>query len=788
MLGYDWSGQNCPGNQADISSLLILMAKKKRTSVNQPGFPAPYDLSSANPAGTLALPNSPGSITSPLVHPQSAVGPSTGAPEEVERGDWTVVLLACMIFLAPAIGVPHEEMLQDTLKSMLVSFFAVFTGLLFFWRQRLRTEALRWHALMWLPLGLMFYALGSMAWSHAFLAGVEAIRWFVFSLLLWLGINTLTRARRPYLIEGIHWGAVLASVWTALQFWLDFSFFPQGPNPASTFVNRNFYAEFVVCTLPFSAWLLAQAKGSTRISLLAFTLGLNIVALMMTGTRGALSAMWLTVLLVLPVIAVLYRKQFALGSWDAGQRLLAGGLLIASIVGMGGINTGNPKLMADSAELGTSAFDRAFKRTASISAEDNSLGVRLIMWKATARMIQDNPLTGVGAGAWEARVPLYQSEGSQLETDYYVHNEILQLLAEYGLTGLLFLIALFAYLLAAAWKTVKNRSPEGLAEAPLRAVVLSSLLAFLIVSNIGFPWRLASTGALFALCLALLAASDARLQQHSAGLASRIDWKPVYSKVLGLFMVFCLSLTAYISQQAAAAERNIVMAVKLALTVSNSRNYNHPQWEPTKKQLLALVRDGIAINTHYRKITPMVADELARWGDWKNAVWIWESVVESRPYVVAIMSNIARGYAQMGNYDKALEYLARSEKLQPKAQSVRSLKVILLSRTGKEPEAASLARQSLQEGAYDYDLANAAYVLGMRSGDYDMAIQALELRNKGWPNAQVDGLLKLGSIYTDQKKDDAKALLSFRAAIAATPDSDKNALRQRIPAAYLTRL
>ena len=52
-------------------------------------------------------------------------------------------------------------------------------------------------------------------------------------------------------------------------------------------------------------------------------------------------------------------------------------------------------------------------------------------------LVVSSPSTGsgVGAGAWEVDVPLYQDEGAQLETDYYVHNEILQLLGEYGLVG-----------------------------------------------------------------------------------------------------------------------------------------------------------------------------------------------------------------------------------------------------------------------------------------------------------------------------------------------------------------
>ncbi len=709
-------------------------------------------------------------------------------PLEIERGDWTVVILAVMMFLAPAVGVPNELMLQDTLKSMVVSFMGIGAGVLFFWHQRHRGDGLRWHALMWLPLALMFYALGSMVWSHTYLGGVEAIRWFIFSLILWLGLNTLSRVRMDYLVEGIHWGAVVASLWAALQFWVDFSYFPQGPNPASTFVNRNFFAEYVVCTIPFSAYLLAQSKGSARITLMAFTLGFNIVALMMTGTRGALMALWVFLGLVLPVIMVLYRRQFTFVQWEAGKRILASGVLLASIVALGLINSGNPKLLADSRELGANAFDRAFTRTASISTADYSLGIRFVMWKATARITKDRPLTGIGAGAWEAMVPLYQTEGAQLETDYYVHNEVLQLLAEYGLIGLLFLLSLIGYLLAATWKTFRNRSPEGLAEAPIRLVALSSLLALFIVSNIGFPWRLASTGCLFALSLALLAASDARLQSCGRLAAMRLPWKPVHSQIMAVLLMSCLALTAYISQQAAVMEQKIITSVKLALGISRSGDVNNPEWDETKEEMLTAAREAIAINTHYRKLTPMLADELALWGDWENAVWIWESVVVSRPYVVAILSNIARGYARMGDMDKALEFLQRCEKLQPKAASVRSLKVILMSRSGKEAESAVLAKQFMDEGTYDYDLVSAAYVLGMRKGEYNMAFQAIELRNKGWPEVRADGFFKLGIIYANQQKDDAKALAAFKAALAATPEKDRPAMSKKIPPAYLPRL
>ena len=706
-------------------------------------------------------------------------------PGEALRGDWTLAILALMMFLAPALGVPNEELLQDTLKSIVVSFAALVAALCFFWNQRNREQALRWHAVVWLPLLLMVYALGSMVWSHTYLAGVEAIRWFIFSVIVWLGLNTLGRERLPTLAWGIHAGAFFAALWTALQFWLDFKFFPQGPNPASTFVNRNFFAEFLVCTLPFGVFLLTRARHSATVALLAFSLGFNLVAMFMTGTRSALLAL-MALLLVMPVVLWRYRQYLGLSGWHFGRRMLAGGVLVATVVGLGLIGTGNPKLVEEHRVegRGLNALERGFARAKSMTQAkeytERSFSVRWVMWQATGRVIAQRPLSGVGAGAWEVDIPLYQTEGSQLETDYYVHNEILQLLAEYGLAGWLFLLGLLGYLARAAWRTLALRGEAAQAEGMLRATTLASLLAFLIVSNAGFPWRMATTGALFAVCLGLLAASDARLAQRGWTAASRLPWKAAFSQAGAVATAGCLVLATYITHQAVTCERLIVKATKIALSVSQSGDYSNPKWIKPREDMLRMIRQGIDINPHYRKITPMVADELAKWGDWTNAVWIWESVLESRPYVTAIVSNVARGYAQMGQPERAMALLERAKRLQPKASSVRSLEVILLSRNGHEAQALAIAREDITAGKYDYDMVNTGYVLAMRAQDWDLAIRSMELRNKGWPGSKLDGDAKLGNAWLG-KGDIAKAMDHFRAAMAATPPGQQQATLNMIP-------
>jgi hypothetical protein len=209
------------------------MAKKKRVSLPKPasahqGEPVYW---SAHDQGepyfsgqNNASANSYGSAnTSPTGKSQLLA-----MPAELGAGDWTAIILALMLFIAPALGVPNELMLQDTLKSIIVAFMSLGAMLLMFYGQRNRREALRWHFAMWLPLLLCAYALGSMVWSHSYLAGVEAIRWFLFAVILWLVLNCASRERFPMLAWGVHLGAVAVALLGASQFGLTYALFPRG--------------------------------------------------------------------------------------------------------------------------------------------------------------------------------------------------------------------------------------------------------------------------------------------------------------------------------------------------------------------------------------------------------------------------------------------------------------------------------------------------------------------------------------------------------------------------------
>ena len=712
---------------------------------------------------------------------QSAPKPMLSLPLEIGKGDWTAIVLSLMVFFTPALGVPHEMMLQDTLKSIIVAFMSLGAALLLFWNQRNRRDALRWHFVMWLPIMLCAYALGSMYWAHTFLAGVEAIRWFLFAVIVWLVLNCMTRERLPMLVWAIHLGALAVALLGASQYWFDVKFIPQGPNPAATFVNRNFAAEFVCTTLVFSAWLIFKERRTPVLAFLAATTSFHFLFLMMCGTRSALMASYASFVLI-AIFAWKFRAVLSFRLWDSTQRIVVPALMLTVFLGLGFIPAGN-----SSPEFkGQTPIERIAKRTAAIQAADGTLGVRMVMWKASWTMIQARPLSGVGAGTWEADIPLYQAKGSQLETDYYVHNELIQIVAEYGIVGWMFLLGLIVYGLRSAWLALRAKTEPEMQEGLIRAMALISLTALMIVSNIGFPWRLATTGVMFALCFGILAACDARQGIRSVLGAQRLPWSPAASQTAVVATMGCLVLAGYISYQAAESERKIVSAVKTALSLSASGNPNSPKYDKAKREMLQLAREGVEINPHYRKITPMLGDELAKWGDWKNAVWVWESVLGSRPYVAAIASNVARGHMALGDLDKSFEFLKKAQVVQPGAVSVRSLEVILLSRTGKEPQALEKAKEAYAANAMDYDMMNSGYILGVRASDFKFAIDCLTLRNEALPSLAADGWTKIGNVYNQYLQDELKAIEAYRKAYVAGGKTE--AVLALIPSGYHGRV
>jgi tetratricopeptide (TPR) repeat protein len=170
--------------------------------------------------------------------------------------------------------------------------------------------------------------------------------------------------------------------------------------------------------------------------------------------------------------------------------------------------------------------------------------VRLKMWSAAIQQWKLQPLFGTGSGTY-----LYygrQLRSPELQVDpVYVHNDYLQLLAEYGAAGFaLFLIFLGAHL-AKGWKNFQRLGLKRVAVSSrllsnsmaLQLGALSAVFAYMIHSFFDFNLHIPANVLLLAFVFGLLANPGVQHQaEPSVPRRSILGW-PLVLPLIGLFVV-----------------------------------------------------------------------------------------------------------------------------------------------------------------------------------------------------------------------------------------------------------
>jgi len=347
------------------------------------------------------------------------------------------------------------------------------------------------------------------------------------------------------------------------------------------------------------------------------------------------------------------------------------------------------------------------------------------------------------------------------------------------------LALLLGQLLLAAGQTWQLKG-QNRQEAPLRAMTLASLLALLVVGNAGFPLHMASTCALLAVGLALLAASDIRLGRWGHGQVNKLAWSTAWNRILLGLLLAATVTAAYITQRAVRAERLIIHAIH----IGNTLRYKHvAPLADRQAEMAKTIRQGIALNPHYRKLVNIAADDLAMSGDFATALWIFESLVASRPHIPDVWANMVLITLRMKESAKAEAALAQLKRLEPDSPRTRALEVQVLAQTGRGAEAARLLHGYFKQGRHEYDLLQAGYSLGTELGDWPLAINALQLLIAGWPSEAQTAYLRLGKIFANTAMaDPAQAMAAFRLGLALSLPGQKSAFIFEVPVVFQARL
>ncbi|MCB0751285.1 MAG: O-antigen ligase family protein, partial [Ignavibacteriae bacterium] len=285
-----------------------------------------------------------------------------------------------------------------------------------------------------------------------------------------------------------------------------------------SFDNLAPYSGFIVTFLPFAFGLyFLTSSNSTENKILKY-LGLvlfcsGILVLPLTKIRGD----WLASIGgLLVIINYRYRlnEKFCLLKLNSAVKILIIGSILASLV--------------------FSIYGLYKIRPASAYG-------RILMWKVTANMIEENPMFGIGFNKYGDFYNNYQSAyfSAEKRDDYekyvadnvdYAHNDLLEIFAELGVIGFgLFILILFYTL-----KTDKVKYLEEVRNNHIIVAAKASIICIVISSQFTFSLQILATMLNFVFLLSLISAFDEKKY------FTLIEINPFRQKVIGIIGLFLL--------------------------------------------------------------------------------------------------------------------------------------------------------------------------------------------------------------------------------------------------------
>jgi O-antigen ligase len=305
-----------------------------------------------------------------------------------------------------------------------------------------------------------------------FATKIEFFKWFTliglfFFLLQWKLLANGQRATK-HLIIVIMLVGVIESFYGIFEFFSGHRYilYLEGSGWMSsvtgTFINRNYFAGYLLMVIPLSVGFLFSRKANQRIHfqgwrhrlasldgkalLLGFGVILMILGLLFSASRMGI----ISLLLSFSLISLLFRSH------ARGHKFSRTAVLIFGLA------------MLWAAWIGLDAVISRFFTT----SEDFKM--RWLFWVSTSQIIKDFPLFGSGLGTFAQIFPMYRSFPIR---GFVTHaeNDFLQLVSDTGLIGIGILFALFLFLFIKAISKIYSLSSR----EPGRYIAIGGLVGIL---------------------------------------------------------------------------------------------------------------------------------------------------------------------------------------------------------------------------------------------------------------------------------------------------------------------
>ncbi|HEY8460098.1 MAG TPA: O-antigen ligase family protein [Blastocatellia bacterium] len=211
--------------------------------------------------------------------------------------------------------------------------------------------------------------------------------------------------------------------------------------PFGPFFNRDHFAGYMelLIAIPIALVVTGYLRGEKRLlyGIAAMFMG---VAAIFTLSRGGMISIFAEMIFI---VAMNFRRNKTTGArWPGKVRMATGAAAVFAIIAA--IAIGVIWLGAEPVIKRIATGD---PNSSDLSKTQKFYNVRGEIWENTWTMIRNNPLTGVGLGAYETAYPIYSRENGMNGITAEAHNDYLEILAAGGVIGgaiaLWFIVALF---------------------------------------------------------------------------------------------------------------------------------------------------------------------------------------------------------------------------------------------------------------------------------------------------------------------------------------------------------
>lgn len=399
--------------------------------------------------------------------------------------------------------------------------------------------------------------------------------------------------------------------------------------------NVNLYAGLLAMLLPWCLGGCVLLAGGWRGFSAATTFG-TLVVIVSVQSRAA----WLSVLVsaaVAGTAALVCHDRLAV-SRSLRRGLAAAFLGGAAVVGGAAWLTGSETPLGRL--LQTTLVTRPHQ------AAGPSDGGRTMIWAATARMIADHPLTGVGTGNFTVRLHEYYGgddlDFANLSSDNWIqpHNDFLWVASEKGLPGLVAFTAIFVAALLAIRDLLRSGSTS---EARLALACLMSLVAYLVFSCVDFPLDRVTHQVHLAILLAVITVGKHAVRPASTRPVRLPGWLVVPP------IAAALALGVAYAQAALEQERQIMIA---------RRAGQAGDWETMRGAARAAATQWKSLDPLATPVAFLEGMAEMRLGRRDEATACLERAFVANPNRMYIVNNLAALYAEAGRFADAIPLFA----------------------------------------------------------------------------------------------------------------------------------